>query len=133
MSTFTYQASRELAPGTILLDIVTRQFRLLTNRRSRKPIARKNTSLSGAVESLLLRSEIRYNCQTELLEAEGLIQAQIFEFLSSVENAETFTFDRRGTIAQPDKPVECIMDSINFAESERGFKFTQVGFVIRET
>jgi hypothetical protein len=133
MSTFTYTARRELTPDTDLLDIVTRQFRLLTNRRSRKPIAKKNTSLSGAVESLLMRSEVRYNCQSELLEAEGLIQAQLFEFLASVENAEAFTFDRRGTIAQPDNPVECVMDSVNFAESERGFKFTQLGFVIRET
>jgi len=133
MSIFTYTARRELAPGTSLLAVVSRDFRLRSKRKTRKPFARQNTSLSGSVESLLLRSEVHYTCQTALLEPRALIEAHVVEFLSSVENAELFTFDRHGTPSVPDNPVSCILVSKTFTEVEKSKKFHQYGFVIRES
>lgn len=133
MSIFTYTARQELAPGTVNLQSVTRDFRLVSKRLQRRPQTRRNTSLSGSVESLLLRREKHYNCSTELIEPRSLIEAHVLEFLASVENAETFTFDRYGTSAAADNPVSCIMVSQNFAETEVGKKFHRYGFVIRES
>lgn len=132
MSVFIYTAREELAPGTVDLSLVTREFRLLTTRHSRKPIARRNTSLDGSVESLMLRREKHYSCQTQLLEPTGLPEAHVIEFFASVENAEDFTFDRYGTIAVPDKPVSCIMVSTSLGAIEKGKAFNQYAFVIRE-
>lgn len=132
MSIFVYTARSELAPGTVDLSVVTRDFRLLSTRHNRKPVARRSTSISGAVESLLLRTEKYYNCQTQLLEPNGIVEAHIIEFFASVENSESFTFDRYGTIAQPDKPVSCIIVSTTLNTTEKGKAFNQYAFVIRE-
>ncbi len=132
MSIFTYTATRELSPGTADQQIVTRDFRLLTFPLNRKPVAKRNTSLSGAVESLLFRSEQSFRCQTALLEPRSLVESRVVEFLASVENSETFTFDRYGSIAQPDNPVSAIMVSTSYPQTETGKAFHQYRFVIRE-
>lgn len=132
MSLFTYTALRELSPGTIDQEIVTRDFRLVTKRLQRKTKAKQNTGLSGSVESLLLRSEKHYQCQTGVLIPRSLDAARVVEFMASVENGETFTFDRYGTSAQPDNPVLCYMVSSTFSEDEVGKAFHRYGFVIRE-
>ena len=132
MSIFTFTATRELAPGTVLLASVTRDFRLLSNRLQRRPQARRNVSLSGETESILLRSEKHYNCQTEAFLPGSALDEHIVEFLASVENSEIFTFDRFGTIAQPDNPVSCVLVSTTVGEAEIGKKFIRYGFVIRE-
>jgi hypothetical protein len=132
MSIFTYTALRELAPGTTVSTVVTRDFRLLTNRLSVRPKGKQNTSLSGAVEAILLRTEKHYNCQTQLIDPTGLDEAKFIEFFASVMNAETFTFDRFGTIAQPDNPITCIMVSKSLTTTEKGKAFNQYAFVIRE-
>lgn len=132
MSVFTYTATRELSPGTADQDLVSREFRLLTKRPSFRPKTKQNTSLSGSVESLLFRSEKHYACQTQLLEPGGLVEARFIEFFASVSNAETFIFDREGTIAQPVKPVLCIMVSKSLNTTEKGKAYTQYAVVIRE-
>ncbi len=132
MSVFTYTARRELAPGTSLLDVVTRDFRLISKRKTRKPITKQNTSLSGSVESILFRSEQSYNCQTGLIEPGSIEEAHIEEFVASVENAESFSFDRFGSIAVPGNLAICIMVSKSITASEQGKKFHRYGFVIRE-
>ncbi len=133
MSVFTYTARRELSPGTSDLESVTRAFRLITFPAQWKAQVKQNTSLSGAVESLLFRSEKHYRCQTGLIEPRSLDELRIIEFLASVENAEPFTFDRYGTVAQPDNPVTCLMVSKAFNQTEQGKKFHKYGFVIRES
>lgn len=132
MSLFTYTAKRELAPGTSPLELVTRDFRLISHRKTRKPISKQNTSLNGAVESILFRSEQSYSCTTELIDPLSTEEAYLEEFLASVENAEQFTFDRYGTAAVPHNPVSCILTSKSFTASEQGKKFHRYGFVIRE-
>lgn len=133
MSIFVYTARRELAPGTSNLQLVTRDFRMISHRQQRKAMVKQNTSLSGSVESLLLRSEKHYSLQSGLIEPRSLVELHLLEFMASVENAEPFTFDRYGSIAQPDNPVTCIMVSKVFSPSEQGKKFHRYGFVIRET
>lgn len=133
MSVFTYTARRELAPGTSNLQLVTRDFRLLSHRFQRRAQVKQNTSLSGSVESLLLRSEKHYSLQTELIDPRSQLELHLLEFMASVENAESFTFDRYGESAQPDNPVTCIMVTKTFSQSEAGKKFHKYGFVIRET
>ena len=132
MSIFTYTASTDLAPGTVSMSTVTRDIRLLTNRRQGRAVVRQNTSISGSVESLLHRSEKHYNCQTGLLVPGDLPDLRIIEFWGSVQNGETFTFDRFGTIAQPDNPVTCIMVSKSLNTTEKGKAFNQYAFAIRE-
>jgi len=132
MSLFTYTALRELSPGTIASQVVTRDIRLVSHRLQRKTQRKQNTGLSGSVESLLLRSEKHYNCQTGLIVPRGLDEARILEFFASVENGETFIFDRYGIIALPDNPVTCYMVSGTFNEDEIGKVFHRYGFVIRE-
>ena len=132
MSIFTYTATTDLAPGTTSMEIVSRDIRLLTSRRRGRSVVKQNTAISGAVESLLHRSERHYNCQTAVLIPNDLPDLQLIEFYGSVQNAETFTFDRFGTIAQPDNPVTCIMVSKTLTTSERGKVFNQYSFVIRE-
>ncbi len=132
MSIFTYTATTDLAPGTVNLSTVTRDIRLLTSRRQGRAIVKQNTSISGAVESLLHRSEKHYNCQTAVLVPNDLLDLQLLEFYGSVQNAETFTFDRFGTIAQPDNPVTCIMVSKSLNTTEKAKVFNQYAFVIRE-
>lgn len=133
MSIFTYTARRELSPGTSNLELVTRDFRLLSRRLTRRAKIRQNTSLSGSVESLLLRSEKHYACQSQAIEPRSLDEARLLEFMASVENAELFTFDRYGTIAVPDNPVSCLMVSATFPETEQAKKFHRYAFVIRES
>jgi hypothetical protein len=133
VSIFTYTARRELSPGTSNLELVTRDFRLLSRRLTRRAQVRQNTSLSGSVESLLLRSEKLYTCQSQAVEPRSLDEARILEFLASVENGELFTFDRYGTIAVPDNLVSCLMVSKSFAETEQAKKFHRYAFVIRES
>lgn len=133
MSIFTYTARRELAPGTSDLQSVTRDFRLLSFPLNRRTQVRQNTSLSGSVESILLRSEKHFSCQSESIDPRSLIEAQMLEFLASVENGEIFTFDRYGTIAVPDNPVSCLMVSKTFPEAEQAKKFHKYRFVIRES
>ena len=133
MSVFTYTVNREPAPGSVLLSSATREFRLLSARPIRRPINKQNVSLAGNVESLLFRSEKHFSCQSELIEPEGLVDAHMIEFLASVENGETFTFDRLGTVAQPDNPVTCVMVSKTYPVAEKGKKFNAYGFVIRES
>ena len=133
MSVVTYTAkSRELSPGTTDLTTVTREFRLLSSRPSRVAVRKQNTALGGAVESILNRHERRYNCVSEHLEPDSIVDLQMIEFLTSVENGETFTFDRNGTVAQPDNPVTCIMVSSQFPSEEVAKTYHQYGFVIRE-
>lgn len=122
-----------MSPGTSNLELVTRDFRLLTRRLTRRAQVRQNTGLSGSVESILLRSEKHYNCQTQLIDPRSVDEARILEFLASVENGELFTFDRYGTVALPDNPVSCLMVSNVFSEAETGKKFHRYGFVIRES
>ena len=133
MSIFTYTARRELSPGTSSLQLVTRDFRLLSRRLKRRAEVRQNTSLSGSVESILLRSEKHYSCQSQSIDPRSLDEAKILEFLASVENGELFTFDRYGSVAVPDNPVSCLMVSKVFSETELGNKFHRYAFVIRES
>ena len=133
MSAFTYTARRELAPGTSDLELVNRDFRLLSKRLTRRTQVRQNTSLSGSVESILLRSEKHYSCQSEAIDPRSLDEARLLEFMASVENGEIFTFDRYGSIAVPDNPVSCLMVSKSFPEAEQAKKFHRYAFVIRET
>lgn len=133
MSIFTYTARRELSPGTSDLESVTRDFRLLSRRLTRRVQVRQNTSLSGSVESILLRSEKHYSCQSQSIEPRSLDEARMLEFLASVENGELFTFDRYGSVAAPDSPVSCLMVSKVFPEAEQAKKFHRYAFVIRES
>lgn len=131
MSVFTYTATDELAPGTTP-GAVTREFRLNSRKRSRKFVGKKSTALSGVVESIKYRAELSYSCQSALMVPESLEEARYEEMFASVENSEPFTFDRYGTIAVPDDPVQCIMVSVSFPQSEQGKKYHRYGFVIRE-
>lgn len=132
MSVFTYTINAEPAPGSVLLGVATRQFPLASFPHTRRPIANRNTSLDGNVESLLFRREKHYNCQSKLIEPRSLVEAHMIEFLASVENSETFTFDLYGTIAEPDNPVSCVMVSKSYPQAETGKKFHKYRFVIRE-
>jgi hypothetical protein len=132
MSIFTYVATTDLAPGTVDQSTVSRDIRLLTSRPQRRGIVKQNTAISGAVESLLHRSEKHYNCQTGILVPDDLPDLHVLEFWGSVQNGETFTFDRFGTIAQPDNPVTCIMVSKSLNTTEKGKAFNQYAFAIRE-
>lgn len=132
MSVFTYVVEREPAPGSVLMGSAGRQFRLQSFFHTRRPIAKQNVSLAGSIESLLYRSEKHYQCVSELIEPRSLVELHMLEFLASVENGETFSFDRYGTIAQPDNLVSCVMVSKAYPQAELGKKFHRYRFVIRE-
>lgn len=132
MSVFGYTATSELSPGTTEGAGVTRDFRIVSFPKKITSRRKQNTSLGGAVESLLFRQEILYACQTEKIEPRSIIESQVFEFFASVQNGEVFTFDRYGSIALPDNPVNCILVSSTMSGAEVGKKFNQFGFTIRE-
>lgn len=132
MSVFTYTATQALTSGVTANDVVTRQFRLLAYPRQYSPIAKRNTSISGEVESILRRREVRYSCVTELVEPRSAEELRLLEFLESTANSEVFTFDRYGTLAVPDNEVTCIMDSKGYTTSEVNKRYNQYRFVIRE-
>ena len=132
MSMFSYTATRELSPGTTALDVVDRDFRVVSRQRKREAKRKQNTALGGATETLLFRSEISYRLKTELIEPESQLEKQIVEFLASVEGGEQFNFDRLGTVAVPVNSVSCVMVSKSFTEIEEGKKYHRYGFVIRE-
>ena len=132
MSAFAYKSTRELASGSSPDEQQNRDFRLLTTRPTRRPIKKQNTALSGEVESLLYRSEKHYACQTEAITPGSNLDDYLLEFLASVENGEGFTFDRYGTVASPDDPVDCIMVSKTYPVTETGKKYNRYRFVIRE-
>lgn len=133
MSVFQYEATRELSPGTASLDQVSRTFRLTSFTKAIRSVRNQNTSISGAVESLLLRQENSYRCTTELIEPRSLLDQQIVEFIASVQNAEIFQFDRYGSDAEPDNPVDCILVSASVTAAEIGNKFHRYVFTIRES
>ncbi len=132
MSIFTYNSTRELAPGSVQDGNTSRDFRLVSFPISIASKRKQNTSLGGQVESLLFRQEKQYRCQVEKIDPNSLQEAYIIEFFASVQNGEPFTFDRFGTVAFPDNPVSCIMVSNRVTGAEVGKKYLQYGFVIRE-
>ncbi len=133
MSVFYYQAVRDLAPGSTLLDQQAREFRLVSFRQQTKAIRKQNTSISGNVESILYRRERIYNCQTELIVPRSPEEARIQEFIGSTLNGETFQFDRYGTLAEPDNIVQCYLVSTAVTAAEQGKTYHRYSFVIRET
>lgn len=132
MSVFSYTATKLLSPGTVQGAGVVRDFRIVSFPQKVASKRKQNTSLGGAVESLLFRQEIIYACRTGLVEPRTLLEQQILEFFASVQNGEIFTFDRYGSIALPENPVNCILVSNAMSGAEVGKKFHQYGFTIRE-
>ena len=133
MSIFTYTATDDLASGTTLDTVVTRDFRLLSSARQRVPVTKRQTALGGAVESLKLRTEVHYRCMTEMLTPGETADGHHREFLASVENGETFDFDKDGTVAVPDNVIECRIVKGGYSTGEVSKKFHQYRFVIRES
>ena len=85
---------------------------------SGKRIKKQSRAIGGAEETLLHRLEDFWDVGTgRLIEA---AMPQWREFLASVASGETFTFDPYGTIAAPNAPVSCELDSDDYAESRLG-------------
>lgn len=79
---------------------------------------KRNISIGGAVETILQRREVFWELNSgRLLEAD---LPQWREFLASVEVGESFTFDPYGTLAAPDAPFACLLESENYAEDRIG-------------
>jgi len=133
MSVFNYTATRRLSPGTNSMDVVDREFRLVSKRRKESAKGKQNTALGGATETLLYRSEVTYACTTGLIDPGSMLEKQIVEFLASVQAGEQFNFDREGSLAQADEVVSCVMFSNNvIEEKEAGKKFHRYAMTFRE-
>lgn len=79
---------------------------------------KRNISIGGSVETILQRREVFWELNSgRLLEAD---LPQWREFLASVEVGESFTFDPYGTLAAPDAPFACLLESENYAEDRIG-------------
>jgi len=84
----------------------------------------------GAPEVLLHRRE-----STVMVTTGYISEAQIKqwrEFLASAEGGETFTYDRLGTVAAPDNPVQAALESESYTEMRVGDSSSyQLSFPIR--
>lgn len=85
----------------------------------RVDITRKqHRSIGGQTETLLHRNDVKWMCQTDILEQSDL--PQWYEFIHSVEGGETFTFDPYGAVATPDESLPVILASQSIREVRVG-------------
>ena len=132
MSVFRWTATEEVPPGFSVSDVLDIELRLVSRPRTRRARAKRNTAISGNVESILYRREVAYSVQTELIEPDSLDDLKLQCLFESCANAEQFTFDRDGTLTVPDAPVACILEGTSFSEIETGKKFYRYGLTFRE-
>ena len=83
--------------------------------RSTDFIKNTNRSLDGTPESILHRSDIFWDVNTDLILIDLLPEYR--EWIGSVGASEIFTFDPYGTISSPDSPMLVELDSQKFIES----------------
>ena len=98
MAFVAYVARRSLAPGHVVDSPYSLTLPNLVRcdiRRDRK--TSRKVSLSGAAETLYYYSKRIYSVQTEPVPLDQ--SALIIEFLESVDDGQSFTFDPYGTSA----------------------------------
>ena len=107
-------------------------FDIKTSSRNRSVKSRKavSESLSGVRETLFNNRIETWSIATPPLAPADM--PQIREFIESTMGGETFTFDPYGTVAVPDDPKSCELDSSTYTESEVDFTgYVRVSFNVR--
>lgn len=105
---------------------------LVTNQRNRSVKSSSNisTSLSGVRETLFNNREEIWSVSLKPVLIANM--GQIREFIESVMGGESFTFDPYGSVAVPDNPLSCTLESKSYQESEIDFTgYVRVSFQIR--
>lgn len=129
MASITYTAKRKIMAGhtagfsySMDVGMTGADWSYDTNRYD-------NKSLGGVRQSYLAAIEETYDLTLLPVMERSAEHLQIREFIASVIGGESFTFDRFGTVADPDDPVEYLMDNKTVKEKRDGVNY--IGYTIK--
>lgn len=97
--------------------------------RSRDIIKNAHKSLSGSVETVRQREEVKYNVTTTPLSIANLVEVR--SLLRNVDGGESFTFDAKGSIASPYNPETVVLESESENEGQQAYNYSSTSFVVR--
>ena len=118
MAYITYTATRNIMSGHTLSTSYSLDFEASVLNKSFNIINFKNVSISGARETILHRNETIIQVTAIMLSETNITQFE--EFLASVSAGETFILDMYGSIATPDNPKNCLLNSPSWANNRTG-------------
>lgn len=131
MTAVTYTARRSLIPGHAANTSYSINLPVVGLPTSRQVMNERQESLDGTRETIRL-----YSCEiwdVTLAVLYGTPAAQVKEFLDSVEDGQSFTFDPYGTANTPNNPMSAEIESKGYSRarepkgqggSNDGFRFS---------
>jgi hypothetical protein len=102
MPSVTYTAKRGLISGHTVDASYSLDLSLALNAEEYNPVTHHNVSIGGSRQVWFEREEVNFNCRT--IPLSGADRDAFLEFIRSVGDGQTFTYDPYGTIASPDNP-----------------------------
>lgn len=109
MTAITYTAERELATGHSAGTVYNERLRCRGIDPDRAEKKTETRSLSGRVsQTVVLHRLKKWRITTAALQGTELELAR--EFLESVSEGETFSFDEFGAVGVPDNAIDVVLD-----------------------
>ena len=131
MTAIAYNSTRSLLSGHAVNDAQAIDIDMVSIDRERKRNATRHQSLSGLPETWLKNIDERWYFTTDFLDMTGTDLQSVREFLDSCAAGEQFTIDPYGSVAAPDSPIICELDSDSYREKRTGARWMQVSFSVR--
>ena len=119
MPSVTYTALRNVQPGHTVGAQYSIDVRLMQLQPQNATMRDQSISISGVTQTTVHRRERHYDCMTLYLDEGTQEYLDIYEFLSSVDAFENFTFDEKGSVATPDSPSAVLLLD-NFSQTRVG-------------
>jgi len=98
--------------------------------RGGNTVGKVRLSIDGTREFLKQRDEVMWDVTTGIVDRDNFDQTR--RFLESVSSGAQFTFDPYGTIASPDEPRTCTLESNSHQEQTTGPRHISTSFKVRE-
>ena len=109
MTAVTYTAARSLSPGHSAGIDYNIRLRCIAADYAKDEKKTETKSLSGrASQTIVLRRLKKWSITTAALQGSEL--AAIREYLESISEGETFSFDEYGMIGAPHEPIDAVLD-----------------------
>ena len=112
MTAVTYTAKRSLIPGHSANSSYSINLPVVSLPTTRQVSNERQQSLDGTRETIRFYACEIWNVSLAVLY--GTAAAHLKEFLDSVEDGETFTFDPYGTANTPNNPMTAEIESVGY-------------------
>lgn len=106
MPSITYTALRSVQPGHTIGLNYSFDFQPMQLDASTNTVANVSKSISGKVQHVIEHRDKLIDVVTDYYATSEAMFLNFREFLESVDEFETFTFDRYGTVASPVDPKQ---------------------------